>query len=188
MLIAMGISGLVLAGAATLITMAATSLSGTTSQTFINYRSSSSSEFIFSRIRFASQVDNAWDVTGNTLRVGIDEDLTVDSGGDKITWNDKDHYEIFEVQAVNVPGTSSWDNRLIYFPRENQGQTVVLIASGIRPLPGKPIFTITNGATVLVNFAVVDTYARDGYQTCDIQGAAVLRNCAFSTNVVTSIP
>jgi len=187
-LVAMGISALVLTGAATFITMAATSLSGTTSQTFINYRSRSSSEFIFSRILFAVKVDNGGDATGNTLRVGIDEDPTVDSDGDKITWDDKDHYEVFQVQEGDGLVTLFGDNRLIYKPTENQAQTVVLIASGIRALPGKPIFTITNGATVLVNFAVVDNYARDGYQTCDIQGAVVPRNRALSTNVVTSIP
>ncbi len=177
-LVALGISALVLAGVMTFISMAATSIAGTASQTSINYRTSNASEFIFSRVRFATKVNNGGDTSGKTLRVGMDDNLGVDSNGDNLTYNDQDHYEIFQVVG----------NRLIYKPNENQAQTNVLIAAGIKTLPGKVIFTITNGATVLVNFAVADTYSSDGYQTCDIQGAIVPRNRSLSTNTINSIP
>lgn len=188
LLVAMGISAVVLAGVATLLSLAATSLSGTTSQTSINYRASSTSEFISSRIRFATKVDNGGDFDGNTVRAAFDDNLSVDSDGDSIAYNDKDHNEIFQFQNGDGKDGTLADNRLIYKPRENQPGTVVLIASGVRPLPGKQVFVVTNGATVLMNFAVVDNYARDGYQTCDIQGAVVPRNRAASTNVVASLP
>src|SRR6185503_111645 len=97
MLVAMGISALVLTGAATFITMAATSLSGTTSQTFINYRASNAGEAMFRRIRLATKVDNGGDPSGNTLRVGIDENPAVDSSGDEVTYNDQDHWEVFQL-------------------------------------------------------------------------------------------
>ena len=190
MLVAMGISALVLAGVATFVSLAATSLSGITSQTSINYRASSASERVYSRIRFATKVDNGGDATGKTLRVGMDDNPTVDSNTNSIPYDDQDHWEVFQCQSFTSTngGVVISDNRLIYKPNESQPGTVVLIASGLRALPGKLVFTITNGATVLVNFAVVDNYSSDGYQSCDIQGAIVPRNRAFSTNTVTSIP
>jgi len=190
MLVAMGISALVLTGVATFISMAATSLSGTASQTFINYRTSSAGEFIFRRIRLATKVDNGGDTNGTTLRVGIDENPAVDSNTNSIPYDDQDHWEIFQFQNFSSTNGAKVvaDNRLSYQPDGSKPQTVVLIASGIRALPGKLIFALTNGATVLVNFAVVDNYSRDGYQTCDIQGAITSRNRAFSTNSIANIP
>ena len=248
MLVAMGISSLILAGAATFISMAAVSMSGTVSQTQMSARTGNASEFIFSRVRFASAIDNGGDATGRTLRLLIQDSPPVDADGNLVApadveddhehhrhynddnhgyrydngrrvgytdesngwhdgsdWDDDTtpppavvvaddggayHYEVFQLQSFNATNgaTILTDNRLIYTPSENLPDTITLVSSGARMLPNKPAFAITNVATALVNFAVVDSFSRDFYQTTDIQGAVVARNRSSSTNIVASIP
>ena len=269
MLVAMGISSLILAGAATFVSMAATSMSGTVSQTHLSARTGNASEFIFSRVRFASAIDNGGDATGRTLRLLIQDSPPVDVDGkliapadveddhdhhrhyndenhgyrydngrrvgytdenngwhDGSNWDDDNHdnrhhghsdehgrwheddeanpppavvvaddggayhYEVFQLQSFSTTNGAAIlaDNRLVYTPSENLPDTITLISSGARMLPNKPAFAITNVATALVNFAVVDSFSRDFYQTTDIQGAVVARNRSSSTNIVAAIP
>lgn len=188
LLVAIGISVLILAGIAAFLKLAGASLSSTATQTFINYRTSSASEFLFSKIRFATAVSAGGDASGKTLRIGIDENYAVDSvkDDDKIPYNDADHYEIFQFQNGDGNDSTVADNRLIHKTNELSNAYTVLISTGVRALPGKKIFLVdTQTFLVQVNFAVVDAYARDGYQACDIQGALIPRNRTPTSTVHT---
>ena len=97
------------------------------------------------------------------------------------------------IPSGEVPRTSPTSAELIVRVQNTQGQPVDGIPVEFQVAPEgsasvSPQRALTNGGTVLVNFAVADHYARDGYQTCDIQGAIVSRNRGFSTNLATSIP
>ncbi len=187
-LVALGISTLVLSGAITFMDMAGKSLSGTTSQTVINQRAANASEFVFRRVRFATLVSTTNDASGNTLRLGFDDDLTIDKDNNGKPYDDTDHYEVLQFQNGDGRDETIADNRLIYKPSEDRTNFLVLIPSGVQKLPGRKIFAVTNLSAVYVNFAVADTYAHDGYQTCDIQTVFVARNRPASTNTFTILP
>jgi len=185
---AAGLSTFVLAGLVAFMDMAGKSLSGTAGQSVITHRAGNASEFIFRRVRFATLLSDGGDTSGNTLRLGIDDDYTVDHDGNGKSYDDQDHYEVF--QFLNGDGQDSTlaDNSLIYKPREDQTNFTVLIPSGVRKLPGRKIFTQTNVCAVYVNFSVADPYAADGYQTCDIQSVFLARNRPTATNNFAILP
>src|SRR5262249_9699345 len=91
MLIATAILMMVVAAFAPFCTATGRSLASVTSQTSFNQTAAQGAEFIVSRVRLANTVSN--DATGNRLTLSFDDDRDVDSDGDRITWNDKDHYE-----------------------------------------------------------------------------------------------
>lgn len=189
MLVAVGISTVVLAISGTFIMMAARLTSGIVRQTTINDQSGRTSEFIFNRIRFATSL--AVDTNGTTLTLGFDDDFTTDSSSppDKKAYNDQDHYEMF--QFVNGDGNDATtaDNRLIYKARTNEASTNVLISSAVRKLPNKKFFVLTNDlTTILVNYGLVDDYASDGYQASDVETAFVARNRPDSSLLITILP
>ncbi|HYT60013.1 MAG TPA: prepilin-type N-terminal cleavage/methylation domain-containing protein [Haliangiales bacterium] len=187
-MVALAVSSLILGGVMTFLDMASKSLSGTASQTVVNQRAGNSSESIFRRVRFATSVSNSNDASGNTLRLGFDDDSSIDRNNDGKSYNDQDHYEVFQFQNGDGSDDTIADNSLIYRPREDQTNFIVLIPSGVQKLPGRKIFTVTNNCAVYVNFAVADAFARDGYQTCDIQSAFVSRNRPLTTNTFTILP
>jgi len=118
----------------------------------------------------------------------FDEDFTVDHDGNGKTYDDQDYYEVFQFQNGDGLDSTIADNRLIYKPRENQTNYIVLIPSGVRKLPGRNIFTLTNACAVYVNFSVADPFAADGYQTCDIQSVFLSRNRPTATNSFAILP
>jgi type II secretory pathway pseudopilin PulG len=187
-MVALGVSVLLLSGALTFIDMAGKSLSGTTSQAAVNQRAANTSEFIFRRVRFATTVSNTNDTSGNTLQLGFDDNMAVDSDGNGKPYDDRDHYEVFQFQNGDGNDDTVADNRLIYIANASQTNFVVLVPAGVRKLPGRNVFAVTNVSAVYVNYAVVDAYARDGYQSCDIQTLFVARNRPTTTNTFTILP
>ena len=188
LMIAAALSTVVLAVSATFILMSAQSSSAIVQQAQLNERAGHASEFIFERIRFATSITQ--DISGNTLTLGYDTNFLVDSDvpPDKKTYNDHDYFETF--QFVNGDGndTSTTNNCLIYKPRADLAITNVLIKTGVRKLPNKPVFTVTNGATVIVRFGLLDCFASDGYQEVDVKATFVARNRSSTTQVITILP
>ena len=183
MIVASGIAVLILAGAVSFINFASVTMSGITAQTTINDQAANAVQFFQSRARSATSVTN--DVTGNIVILGFDDDYETDSDGDKLTYNDRDHFETFAVIGTSTNLQSS-TNSLVY--TSTNGYKKILIPSGVCKLPQQKVFNVTNSATVLIRFGVVDTYARDHYQSIDIQTTAVLLNRRALTNFISILP
>ncbi len=186
LLVAGAVGLLIMAGTMTFMYFSSLSVSGISSQATLNQQAGNAIEFIQSRVRYATMVSNG--PAGNTLTLGFDDNPAADSNGDGISYNDKDHYERFKFIGVNGSASIVASNRLVYLSNIASTAQKVLIPNGVRNLPGFNIFTVTNGATVIVRFGVVDTYARDHYQSIDIQATAVPLNRPAATNFVGILP
>jgi hypothetical protein len=98
-----------------------------------------------------------------------------------------DHFERF--QFIGSNGTNNYaGNKLIYIADISKSNQVVLIPTGVRNLPGYPIFTVTNSATTIIRFGIVDGYGRDHFQSIDIQSMAVPLNRPKATNIIATFP
>jgi type II secretory pathway pseudopilin PulG len=187
MMVASGVSGLVMAGAMLFFWFGSRGLSGVTAQALCNQQAGNAVEFVQTRARLAVCVSN--DSSGNTLTLGFDDDPTRDSDGDGITYNDKNHFERFQFRGVNGSGAAnSKTNSLIYIPNISNAASQILIPSGVRNLPGCNIFFVTNGATIIIRFGLADSYVWDRYQSIDIQGTALLLNRPSTTNIIGILP
>jgi Tfp pilus assembly protein FimT len=174
-------------GAAVGFTMLATrSFSGTVTQSTLNAQAGYLMEFIQLRARVAIRI--SLDASGNSLTLSFDDDTSVDSDNDGTAYNDQDHQEEFVVRDSDGQLATTRDNSLIYRPKIGTAGEQVLIPSGIRRLPNRNFFTVTNGSAVLVNFGIVDSYARDYYQAIEIQGTVLPLNRTLSTNFVSVLP
>jgi len=185
-MIASSIGLLVMGGAMFFIKCAGLSLSGITGQTLLNNRAGYAIEFIQRRAQFATSISNS--ASGNVLTLGFDDNYTVDSDGDGKPYNDKDHYEQFQFIGVNGSTNTTTTNQLIYIPNTTLSNQQVLIGSGVHNLPSFNIFNVTNGATAIIRFGLVDGYTRDNYQSIDIQATAVPLNRQTTTNIIAVIP
>jgi prepilin-type N-terminal cleavage/methylation domain-containing protein len=186
-LVASTLGGLVLTGSLAFIYFSAVSVSGITAQSLINQQAGNTIEFIQSRFRFATSFSN--DVAGNALTLGFDDNYSVDSDTNGITYNDQDHYERFQFIGVNSTNTTACaTNQLVYFPNITSTSNRTLISSGVRNLPGYNIFTLTNKSFAIIRFGIVDKYSGDHYQAADIQGTAVSLNRPFTNNVIAIFP
>ena len=184
MMFALGISGLVVTAVCTFMVMAARSMSGTVTQTALNTDAASASDFIFSRIRLATFVTN--DPSGNRLVLGFDDNRTTDSDGDGKDYNDHTRYESFEFRTGTAGTTAS--NTLVYRPNLASSAERLLVHSPVRALPNTKVFATTNVATVLVSFGMLDSYAYDHYQACEIRGVMVSRNRSAATTNIDILP
>lgn len=145
-----------------------------TSQASHNQAAGNGAEFMISRIRLANSVTN--DSLGNSVTLGFDDDPDVDSNGDGMKWNDQNHFEQF--QFVDTDGKLSTldDNMIVYKANATQLTGTVLVPSSTRKLSGGPIFSVTNGTTVLINFGLLTTNASAFTQAIEIRTKAVMRN------------
>jgi len=185
-LVASTLGLLVLSGAMLFMDFAGKSFSGIAAQSLVTGQAGNAIEFIQSRARLATSVSN--DASGNVLILSFDDDFTKDSNKDEKPYNDRDHLEQFQFRNGDGKDSTTSDNSLIYLPLANETSNRVLIPSGLHKLPGKNVFSVTNGATVLVRFGIIDSYARDHYQGIEIQGTVVPLNRPSVTNVVSIIP
>jgi hypothetical protein len=143
------------------------SLLSITTQTSYNQLAATTTEAILARIRLANFASN--DASGNILTLSFDDDPDVDSNGDRITWNDQDHFEQFLFQ------TNSAETCIAYRPDTNKPVTLVIIPSGLRKLAGKPVFDVSN-TTVRVHFGLIATNASPLSQAIEIRAKGTLRN------------
>ena len=165
------------------INFAAVSMSAITAQSNVNEQAANAIQFFQSRARVATSVSN--DSAGTILTMGFDDNYNADSDGDSLAYNDRDHVETFQIVGASTNILSS-TNSLVY--TTTNGFRKVLIPSGVCKLPGRNIFTVTNTSTVLLRFAIVDTYALDRYQSIDIQSTAVILNRRLATNIISILP
>lgn len=185
-LIASTISLLVIAGAMAFLWFSGYSASGVASQALLNQQGGNAIEVIQSRAQFAVCASN--DSSGNALTLGFDDNPSVDSDGDGIPYNDKNHFERFQFIGLNGSTTNASTNYLVYIPNISNSFRQVLIPRGVRNLPGYNIFTVTNGATTIIRFGIVDSYKADHYQSIDIQATAVAYNRPAGTNIISILP
>jgi len=186
LLVASACGSLVAASAMVFMNFARVSITGTASQAMVSDSAGQAIAFMQTRIRYATSV--AVDAPGNTLTLGFDDDYTVDSDGDGVTYNDKDHYETFKFTGTNgTSAATSASNRLTYTPKAGANSSV-LVRFGVRNLPGYNIFSVANSTTVLMRFGVVDPNARDRFQSIDIQATGVPLNRPASSNVISIGP
>jgi len=185
-MVASSIGLLVTAGAVMFFQFAGTSMSGATAQSLLNQRAGNAVEFIQSRARLSTFVSN--DASGNVLSMAFDDDPAVDSDSDGKSYNDRNHWEQFKFIGVNGSTNGISTNLLVYIANTAVTNQQVIIPAGINNLPGYKIFNVVDGSTIVVRFGVVDGYARDRYQSVDIQATAVPLNRAFSKNVISILP
>lgn len=174
MVVAMSIV-LFIAGAFAVFTEATgRSLTFVSAQSEFNQKAGHGAEFIVSRIRLANTVSN--DASGNTLTLSYDDDPEVDSDGDGITWNDRNHAE--QLQFVDSDGstTTLLDNTIIYRTNASAGMSSTLVPQSVRKLSGLPVFAVTNTSTVLINFGLLYTNSQIQSQAIEIRTKARLRN------------
>ena len=185
-LIASTLMGMILGIAVVFTTFASRSISGTVAQSTMNTQAGHVIEFIQMRMRIATSVTISGG--GNVLTLGFDDDTNIDSDNDGTAYNDRDHQEEFSVRDKDGQIATTGDNALIYRPKVGTPALQVLIPTGLRKLPGRNFFTVTNGSAVLVTFGVVDSYARDFYQAIEIEGTVLPLNRTTSTNFVSVLP
>ena len=149
------------------------SMASLTMQSSLNQVAGNGTEFIISRIRLANtgQVDTA----GNTLTLGFDDNPDVDSDGDKIAWNDRDHYAQFQFVDLDGFSTTLDNNEMIYRTNTSNTASTVLVPASLRRLSSLPFFQITN-STVLINFGLLSTNDRAMSQAIEIRTKALMRN------------
>lgn len=184
LLVASTVALMVVGGAMLYMYFGGLAVSGITAQTFIGAQAGNTVEMIQMRARLATSA--AADGAGNILTFGYDDDPTVDSDGDGKAYNDQNHFEQF--QYLSVTNGAAVTNSLVYIPDTRSTNQRVLIASGLRKLPGWNVFTVTNVSTALIRLGIVDTYARDHFQSIEIQAAAVPLNRPTPTNVISILP
>ena len=184
-IVASALALLVMGGVMAFLWFCGLGVSGVSAQALCNQRAGNAAEFIQSRARFAIDASN--DASGNVLTLAFDDNPTNDSDKNGITYDDMDHFERFQFIGNNATNNYA-GNMLIYIPNITNKNQVVLIPTGVRNLPGYPIFTVTNSATTLIRFGVVDGYGRDHFQSIDIQSMAVPLNRPKGTNMIATFP
>jgi hypothetical protein len=172
-----------LTGAMAFMSFAGKSLSGATTQTFLNNEAGNGMELILSRVRLATSITN--DASRNTLTLGFDDDFATDGNGDGKPYNDVDHQELFQFQNGDGDDNTIADNVLVYIPNTATTNTLLRM---VRKLPNTPVFALTNLSTVIINLGVADTYASDFRQSVELQLIAVPRNRPATTNIVSILP
>jgi hypothetical protein len=184
-MVATALGLLVMGGVMAFLWFCGLGVSGVSAQALSNQRAGNAAEFIQSRARFAISASN--DNSGNVLTLAFDDDPTTNSDHSGFTYDDADHFERF--QFIGINGTNNFaGNKLIYIPNISKSNQVVLIPTGVRNLPGYHIFTVTNAATTIIRFGIVDGYGRDHFQSIDIQSMAVPLNRPKATNMISAFP
>jgi len=186
LMVAMGLGLLVSGGMMVYLQFAGISLSGIRTEAILSQQAGNAIEFIQSRARLATSVST--DASGNVLTLSFDDDPSVDSDGDGIPYNDKNHFEQFQFVGVNGSTNQTSTNSLIYIPNTSSSASWMLISSGVHNLPAYNIFTVMNVSTVIIRIGLVDGYGRDHYQSVDIQATAVPLNRTAATNFISILP
>jgi Tfp pilus assembly protein PilW len=184
-MVASALGLLVMGGVMAFLWFCGLGVSGVGAQALCSQRGGNAAEFIQSRARFAINASN--DFSGNVLTLAFDDYPTNDSDHNGITYDDLDHFERFQFIGINSTNNYA-GNKLIYIPDISKSNQVVLIPTGVRNLPGYPIFTVTNSATTIIRFGIVDGYGRDHFQSIDLQTMAVPLNRPKATNIIATFP
>ena len=174
LLVATAIAMFVMSGFFVFSDFAGRSLAGITRQNLLNQKAGYAADYMVSRVRLATWVTN--DASGNTLFLAFDDDVNTDSDADGLRGNDRDHWELFQFQNGDGSDTTLANNQLIYRPNTNSTASTTLISANVRKVPGVPVFTITNGASVLINYGMLDSGTGARSQTIEIRTQAVRRN------------
>lgn len=174
LLVATAIAMFVMSGFFVFSDFAGRSLAGITRQNLLNQKAGYAADYIVSRVRLATFVTN--DASGNTLLLAFDDDVNTDSDADGLRGNDRDHWELFQFQNGDGSDTTAVNNKLIYKANTNATASTTLINANVRKLPGVPVFTITNQASVLINYRMLDSGMGERSQTIEIRTQAVRRN------------
>ncbi len=179
------VAGFIMAAAMKFMIQSSQSFSGVATQSLYNAQAAQTLEFIQSRLRFATFISTAT----NTLTIGLDDDYTTDSDGDKITYNDRDHYEQFKFIGVNSTNAAYCaGNSIVYIPNTNSPNIQrVMIAAGVRNLPNCNIFSVTNIVIVVIRFGVAAA-TPGSYESIDVQGTGLSLNRLWNTNVLSIFP
>ena len=185
-LVASALGVLVLTGTMTFMAFASKSLSGATTQMFMNHQAGTGMELILGRVRLATSIST--DEAQNTLTLGFDDNYAADgSNSDGKPYNDVDHQERFQFRNGDGNDNTFADNVLVYIPNTANTNSQTLMRS-VRKLPNTPVFTLTNTSTVIINVGVADGYANDWRQSVELQLIAVPRNRTATTNIVSILP
>jgi hypothetical protein len=172
-MVATAILMMVVAAFAVFCSVTGRSLVSVTAQTTFDQVAAQGAEFMVSRIRLANTVSN--DAAGNTLTLSFDDDRETDSDGDRLTWNDKDHFEVFQFADSDNNVTSLPDNTIIYKTNAAQTSFSVLVPSSVRKLGNLPIFSVSSNL-VNINFGLLDTNMNAYSQAVEIRTQAVRGN------------
>lgn len=187
LLVATGIFTMSMAAVFAFLNGTGRAISGVVTQSVLNERAGYALEYMQSRIRTCTWMTN--DTTGNSLILAFDDNYKVDSGGDKIPYNDRDHYEMFKFVGVNTTNElNATTNQILYYANTNSNASKTLISAGVRNLPGYKIFTITNSVIAVIRYGLGDSYTNDYFQAVDIQATGVSLNRQVITNTISILP
>jgi len=173
LLVATAVLTLVVGAFAVFLRATGVSIVNVTNQSTFNQEAGHATEFIISRIRLANTASNA--ASGDLLTLSFDDNPDADSNGDKLTWNDLDHFEQFRFEPTDGNADTLENNRITYQAAPGAGFKP-LIQGGVRRLPGQPVFSITNQASVLVRFGLLYTNENVRSQAIEIMTEGRLRN------------
>ena len=174
LVLAGGIIVLIAAAFGVFLQATGVSVVNVTTQSTFNQQAGHGTEIILNRLRLANTA--ATDPNGDVLTLTFDDNPDVDSDGDKTTWNDMDHKEQFRFEPTDGRSATLDDNRITYISKLGASVPSTLITSGVRKLPDYPVFSITNTATVIINFGLLYTNQTVHSQAIEIRTIGRLRN------------
>jgi hypothetical protein len=172
--VAVGVLALLATAALVFVESTGRTLNAVTLQSDLNQAAGHTAEFILQRIRLANSATN--DILGNTLTLSFDDNPTVDSNADGMTWNDQNHFERFSFSDGDGLLSTLTNNVISYKTNINTSYTTNLITSSVRKLGISKVFAVTNGSTVQVTFGLLTTNSYRMSQMIEIRTTARLRN------------
>jgi len=115
---------------------------------------------------------------GNRLILRFDENPAVDSNGDGIPYNDTNRTARFNFLDGDGSDSTITNNSFVFIRDTSQSNEVkVLLSSGVRKLPGLPIFaTVGTNGMLRINLGVVDNAGGKQNQTIELKTTMILRN------------
>jgi hypothetical protein len=173
-LVAVGVIGLLALAGTVFVESTGRTLESVTTQSGFNQMAGHAAEFLMQRIRLANSASNS--SSGDVLTLSFDDNPDVDSNGDKLTWNDKDHFEEFRLNSGDGQVPTLTDNTITYHTNVMSTNSAILVPGYARKLSNQPIFALTNQSTVLINFGLLFTNRYAQSQMIEIRTKARLRN------------
>lgn len=181
-MIAFGIIGFAVAAMVVFTEMTTRSLASVNQQTLSNQKAGQFATFVTQRVRLANFMTN--NAAQTEILLAFDDDTTTDSDNDGSTFNDRDHYELFQFSDGDSNTNTYADNLILFKPNTNENTIIKLVSGGVKYLPNTNLFVManhppgtTNGfRTLHVNIGFHHQEGGNRTQTIEVKTSAFRRN------------
>jgi prepilin-type N-terminal cleavage/methylation domain-containing protein len=173
MCVAVAVFSLLAAAAFVFVESTGRSLSSVATQSDLNQSAGHMTEFLLQRIRLANSATS--DSSGNVLTFSFDDDPTVDSDSDGMTWNDRNHYERLTFSDGDGFLSTLTNNVISYKTNIGTTYTTNVLNGYVRKISNLPIFSAVSN-TVSINFGLLVTNQYRMSQMIEVRTKVRLRN------------